>query len=82
MKTDGFSNDVVVFIFSRFCESRYTERTHIYIGRIAPASFYKQALSKTRVGDVYLVEKILQRKGVRVLVDGRHNSWIPKKELM
>ena len=39
------------------------------------------------VGDVYLVKKVLQRKGDRLRVrwlgfDGKHDTWIHKKDLM
>lgn len=43
--------------------------------------FYEYELQKTRYPDVYLVEKVLKRKGERLLVkwlgfDDSHNSWI------
>lgn len=58
-----------------------------HTGETLAGGFYEQELSKTSVGDVYLVEKILQRKGARVRVrwlgfDGKHDSWIPKKDLI
>lgn len=50
-------------------------------------SFYSEELKKTSYPDVYLVEKILRRKGNRVLVkwlglDSRFNSWINKKDVV
>lgn len=56
-------------------------------GEVLEGGFYEHELSKTSVGDVYLVEKILQRKGDRVRVrwlgfDGKHDSWIRKKDLI
>jgi len=58
-----------------------------HTGEVLAGGFYEYELSKTGVGDVYLVEKILQRKGDRVRVrwlgfDGKHDSWIPKKDLI
>jgi len=58
-----------------------------HTGEVLAGGFYEYELNKTRVGDVYLVEKILQRKGDRVRVrwlgfNGKHDSWIPKKDLI
>ena len=58
-----------------------------HTGDVVEGVFYEQELSKTSVGDVYLVEKILQRKGDRVRVrwlgfDGKHDSCIHKKDLI
>lgn len=49
--------------------------------------FYEHELQKVKYPDVYLVEKILRRKGNKVLVkwlglDKTHNSWILKKDLL
>lgn len=48
--------------------------------------FYEQQLQKVKYHDVYLVEKILKRKGDRVFVkwlgfDKTHNSWISKNNV-
>lgn len=56
-------------------------------GDVLEGGFYEHELSKTTVGDVYLVEKILQRKGDRVRVrwlgfDGKHDTWIRKTDLI
>ena len=58
-----------------------------HTGEVLEGGFYEQELSKTSVGDVYLVEKILRRKGDHVRVrwlgfDGKHDSWIHKKDLI
>ena len=58
-----------------------------HTGEVLAGGFYEHELSKTSVGDVYLVEKILQRKGDRVRVrwlgfDGKHDSWIPRKDII
>lgn len=58
-----------------------------HTGDVLAGGFYEKELSKTEVDEVYLVEKILQRKGDRVRVrwlgfDGKHDSWIRKKDLI
>ena len=58
-----------------------------HTGEVLEGGFYEQELNKSTMGDVYLVEKILQRKGDRVRVrwlgfDGKHDSWIPKADLI
>ena len=50
-------------------------------------SFYEHEISKSIVGDVYLIEKVLQRKGHSVTIrwlgfDGKHDSWISKKDMI
>lgn len=54
---------------------------------IISGNFYEQELQKTKYVDTYLVEKILKRKGDKVLVkwlgfDNTENSWIHKSELL
>lgn len=58
-----------------------------YLNNILNGTFYDYELKKTLVGDVYLVEKVLRKKGEQVYVkwlgfDGTHNSWINKNELV
>jgi len=48
--------------------------------------FYEQELLKVKYPDVYLVEKVLRKRGNELLVkwlgfDDSHNSWINKKDL-
>ncbi|XP_015120502.1 uncharacterized protein LOC107043479 [Diachasma alloeum] len=48
--------------------------------------FYKEKLTRVTYPDVYLVEKILRRRGNRVFVkwlsfDSSHNSWINRDDL-
>ncbi|XP_031778315.1 uncharacterized protein LOC116416073 [Nasonia vitripennis] len=48
--------------------------------------FYEQELSKTKYPDVYLVEKVLKRRGNQVYVkwlgfDSTHNSWTDKSSV-
>lgn len=58
-----------------------------YRNNVLQGSFYGKELLKSKHGDVYLVEKVLKRKGNKALVkwlgfDGSHNSWINKSELV
>lgn len=58
-----------------------------HTGEVLKGGFYEHEISKSKVGDVYLVEKILQRKGDRLRVrwhgfDGKHDAWIHKKDLI
>lgn len=48
--------------------------------------FYTEELQKARVQDVYLVEKVLKRRGNRIFVkwlgfDDKHNTWIDKRKI-
>lgn len=48
--------------------------------------FYEEELQKTKHPEVYLIEKILKKRGNKVYVkwlgfDSTHNSWISKKDL-
>lgn len=50
-------------------------------------SFYEQELQKTKYPDVYLVEKVLRKKGDKVYVkwlgfDSSHNSWVHRKSVV
>ena len=49
--------------------------------------FYQEELQKVKHPDVYLVEKVLRRKGNKVYVkwvgmDNSHNSWILKNYIL
>lgn len=57
-----------------------------YKGEILKGGFYEQEISKSKTGDVYLVDKVLKRKGDKVLVrwrgfDKTHDSWIHKNSI-
>lgn len=57
-----------------------------YEGNKIKGGFYERELLKTEHPDLYLVEKILKRKGNKLLVkwlgfSNDHNSWINKSEL-
>lgn len=56
-------------------------------GRPILGSFYEPELQKTKHEEIYLVEKVLRRKGNKVYVkwlgfDNTHNSWIDKNNLL
>jgi hypothetical protein len=56
-------------------------------GQEIKGSFYNEELQKARFEDVYLVEKILRKKGKKVFVkwlgfDKSHNSWIDKNNII
>ncbi|XP_070169323.1 uncharacterized protein [Polyergus mexicanus] len=57
-------------------------------GEEIKGTFYEQELQKTKIPtNIYLVEKILKRKGNKVYVkwlgfDNTHNQWINKKDLI
>ena len=48
--------------------------------------FYEQELLKVKYPDVYLVEKVIKKRGNQVYLkwlgfDSSHNSWINKKDI-
>lgn len=58
-----------------------------YLNQPIAGGFYTEELQKTYHPDVYLVERVLKRKGTQVYVkwlgfDSSHNSWIHKNKMM
>ncbi|KYN28550.1 hypothetical protein ALC57_02029 [Trachymyrmex cornetzi] len=58
-----------------------------YCGKSVAGAFYEHELHRATHPDVYLVEKVLRRKGDKVYVkwlgfDGSHNSWIHKNNVI
>lgn len=56
-------------------------------GDVLQGSFYEKELQKSKTDDVYLVEKVLRKKGDKLLVkwqgfNGKYNSWVNKKDLV
>lgn len=56
-------------------------------GNVVQGGFYEHELSKSKTGNVYLVEKVLKRKGEKILVrwlgfDKKEDTWIDKKALV
>lgn len=64
-----------------------TYRLKDYRNNVIEGSFYEHEMKKTKMEDVYLVEKVLRRKGDKLFVkwlgfDGIHNTWIDKNKLV
>ncbi|XP_077277712.1 uncharacterized protein LOC143905919 [Temnothorax americanus] len=58
-----------------------------YRGKSVAEVFYEQDLHRATYPDVYIVDKVLRRRGDEVYVkwlgfDGSHNSWIPKDNVI
>jgi hypothetical protein len=56
-------------------------------GQILKGGFYAQEISKSHTGNVFMVERILRRKGNKVLIRWKghnesHDSWIPAKHIV
>lgn len=56
-------------------------------GEILKGGFYTQELSKSKVGNVYLIEKVIRKKGNKVLVrwvgyDKNSDTWVDKKDII
>lgn len=56
-------------------------------GELIQGGFYGHELSKSKVGDVFLVQKVLKKKGNKLLVrwlgfSSSQDSWIDKKDLI
>lgn len=55
--------------------------------QVIKGSFYEYELMKTQYPNIYLIERILRKKGNKIYVkwlgfDGSHNSWIKKSEFV
>lgn len=64
-----------------------TYRLKDSFGNIITGGFYEHELHSVRDPDIYLVEKILRKKGKKVYVkwwgmDAAHNSWINKNNVL
>lgn len=56
-------------------------------GELVQGGFYGHELLRSKTGDVYLIEKIIKRKGDKYLVrwlgfDKSQDSWVPKSEII
>lgn len=57
------------------------------VGKVLKGGFYQEELSKTKFDGIYLVEKVIRRRGNKLLVrwlgfDKTHDSWIDKNKLI
>ena len=57
-----------------------------YYDQPVSGGFYESEIQKTFYPEIYLVEKVLKKKGERAYVKwlglgSEHNSWIDKKEI-
>lgn len=77
-------------VFKVLLVNRTTSITYILQdikGNILQGGFYEPELNKSKTGDVYLVEKVLKRKGNQALVrwlgfNKSEDTWIDKKNLL
>ena len=83
--TPNWSTEIFT-ITKRLNTVPYTYLLKDYQDNPIKGCFYEEELSKTRVPDIYLVEKVLKRQGNNIYVkwlgfDKNHNSWIHKNDL-
>ena len=84
--TPNFSNEI--FKIRRVKPTN--PRTYLLIdenGNNIEGGFYELELQKVKYPDVYLVEKVLKRRGSKIFVkwlglDNTHNSWISKNAIV
>lgn len=82
--TPSYANEVFTVHSVQTSTVPVTHLLNDYIGIVLKAGVYEHEISKSHVGDVYLVEKVLQRKGDRLLLhwfgfDGNDDTRIRKK---
>jgi len=58
-----------------------------YRGELTAGGFYEHELARVSNPDVYVVEKVLHKRGEKVYMkwlgmDNSHNSWIDKKAVL
>ena len=76
-----------VFVIDQVQNTRpVTYKLRDYQKHPIQGGFYEEELQKTNFKDTYLVEKILEKRGNKVLVkwlgfDDSHNQWIKAKEI-
>jgi hypothetical protein len=82
----NWSNEVFV-VHSVVASRPITYTLHDERGDLISGKFYEHELSKTKHPNVYLVQKVLKRKGDKVLVrwrgyDSTHDSWVKKTDIL
>ena len=76
-----------VFTVAKVLKSKpVTYNLKDYLKQPVVGCFYEQEISKVKYPDVYLVEKVLKKRGHKVFVkwlgiSKEHNSWINKNDL-
>jgi hypothetical protein len=84
--TPNWSNEI--FKIVKVQKTRpVTYLLHDYLDQPVLGGFYEQELQKTKVDEVYLVEKVIKRSGNKLYVkflgfDASHNAWINKKDVL
>lgn len=58
-----------------------------YTGNIIEGGFYGEELLKSQHSNIYIIEKVLKRKGEQVFVkwlgfDSKHNSWVNERDVL
>lgn len=88
--TKGYLPNWTNEIFTVYSIKQTVPRTYILKddkGNILDGGFYEQEISKTKYKDIFLINKILKRRGDKLFVqwlgyDKSHNSWIDKKHIV
>lgn len=83
--TPSWSNEIFTVIKIQTTNPR-TFIIQDYLGEIIKGGFYAFELQKVKHSNIYLIEKILRRKGNQIYVkwlnmDKKHNSWINAKDI-
>lgn len=83
--TPNWSNEIFTIRKAQYTNPR-TYLLEDHSGEQILGSFYSEELQKVKYPDMYLVEKVLRRKGSKVYVkflglNNNHNAWINKSDL-
>ena len=86
----GYTSNWTTEVFTIVKVQRTNPVTYLledYCGKSVAGAFYEYELHRATHPDVYLVEKVLRRKGDKVYVkwlgfDESHNSWIHKNNVI
>ncbi|XP_012062900.1 PREDICTED: uncharacterized protein LOC105626203 [Atta cephalotes] len=86
----GYTPNWTIEVFTIVKKQRTNPVTYLledYYGKFVARTFYEHELHRATHPDVYLVEKVLRRKGDKVYVkwlgfDESHNSWIHKNNVI
>ena len=85
----GYTPNFTTEVFTIYKVKNTVPHTYLlkdYEGEQIAGGFYEKELLKTSHPDVYLVEKVLKRRGNKLFVkwlgfENTHNSWIDKSDL-